>query len=129
MGFGQSPGPLGRCYDATALRSADVAQKGQTHVWSNPLTNTPSIIQYQFGAWGQYMPGDGEMYCAPTSLVMGLHWLYANGFTQLEPAPFSNQDDPDTVNLERVIVGLVNTSSKAGTTRTAPASTSTGRLW
>jgi hypothetical protein len=84
-------------------------------MWLDPVGNTPRIVQVDFGAWGQYMPGDGETYCAPTSLVMGLYWLYANGFTQVAPGPFVDQDDQDTISLERIIAGLLNTSSEQGT--------------
>lgn len=84
-------------------------------MWLNPVTNTPSIIQVDFGSWGENVPGDGEAYCGPTSIVMGLYWLYANGFTQLAPAAFVSQDDPATVNLELVIAGLMQTSVSGGT--------------
>ena len=82
--------------------------------WSNPVTNTPSIIQVDFGAWGENVPGDGEAYCGPTSIVMGLYYLYANGFTQLAPGEFASQDDSSTVNLELIIAGLTNTSVGGG---------------
>ena len=83
-------------------------------VWSDPVTNTPSIIQVDFGSWGENVPGDGEAYCAPTSIVMGLYYLSANGFTQLAPAEFVSQDDQSTQNLELVIAGLMNTSVSGG---------------
>src|SRR5262245_37969950 len=97
------------------------SREGETPVWSNPAGNTPAIVQVDFGAWGQYLPGDGEAYCGPTSLVMALYWLYANGFTQLAPGPFVDQDDQDTLNLELVIAGLMDTSSEAGTYNTLEA--------
>jgi hypothetical protein len=84
-------------------------------MWTDPNGTTPSIVQVDFGPWGQYMPGDGEAYCGPTSMVMGLYYLYANGFTQLAPGPFVSQDDPQTVNLERIIAGLCHTSILGGT--------------
>jgi hypothetical protein len=84
-------------------------------MWSNPVTTTPSIIQVDFGAWGQNLPGDGESYCGPTSIVMGLYWLAANGFTQLAPTTYNGQEDPLATNLELVIAGLLGTSSEAGT--------------
>jgi len=84
-------------------------------MWKDPTGTTPSIVQVDFGPWGQYMPGDGEAYCGPTSMVMGLYYLYANGFTQLAPGPFVSQDDPQTVNLERIIAGLCHTSILGGT--------------
>jgi autotransporter-associated beta strand protein len=90
-------------------------------MWLDPVGNTPRIVQVDFGAWGQYVPGDGEVYCAPTSLVMALYWLYANGFTQLGPGPFVSQDDGDTINLERIIAGLMDTSSEEGTVGTLEA--------
>ncbi len=84
-------------------------------MWKNPVTTTPSILQLDFGPWGQDLPGDGAMYCAPTSMTMGLYWLYRNGFTQLAPADFTDQDDKETINLETVIAGLVGASTAAGT--------------
>ena len=54
-------------------------------------------------------------YCGPTSMMMGLYYLYANGFTQLAPGPFKNQDDPTAINLERIISGLCNSSTAGGT--------------
>jgi hypothetical protein len=84
-------------------------------MWTDPTGTTPSIVQVDFGPWGQDIPGDGEAYCGPTSMVMGLYYLYANGFTQLAPGPFLSQDDSATVNLERIIAGLCRTSSSGGT--------------
>jgi autotransporter-associated beta strand protein len=84
-------------------------------MWTDPNGTTPSIVQIDFGPWGQDMPGDGYAYCGPTSMVMGLYYLYANGFTQLAPGPFVDQDDSATVNLERIIAGLCRTSSSGGT--------------
>ena len=84
-------------------------------MWTDPNGTTPSIIQVDFGPWGQYIPGDGEAYCGPTSMVMGLYYLYANGFTQLAPGPFVSQTDPTTVNLELVVAGLCRTSTLGGT--------------
>ena len=90
-------------------------------MWKDPITATPSIIQIGFGPWGQNIPGDGEQYCSPTSMVMGLYWLSANGFTQLAPATYEGPDDPAATNLERVIAGLAETSSVGGTTGTGMA--------
>src|SRR5271167_3844321 len=84
--------------------------------WKNPLTSTPKIVQTDFGPYGQLMPGDGEDYCCPTAIVMGLYWLYDNGFTQLAPGRYGGQDDPNMVNLERIIAGLLRTSAIGGTT-------------
>ncbi len=84
-------------------------------MWTDPNGTTPSIVQIDFGPWGQDVPGDGYAYCGPTSMVMGLYYLYANGFTQLAPGPFVNQDDSATVNLERIIAGLCRTSISGGT--------------
>jgi hypothetical protein len=39
-------------------------------MWNDPVTNTPSIVQTDFGAWGQNLPGYGEAYCGPTAMVM-----------------------------------------------------------
>jgi autotransporter-associated beta strand protein len=86
--------------------------------WKDPVFSTPSIVQTDFGNWGQLVPGAGESYCGPTALVMGLYWLYNNGFRQLAPGPFVAQDDSDTVNLELVIAGLMETSSDTGTAGT-----------
>ncbi len=86
--------------------------------WKDPNGNTPSIVQTDFGSWGQLVPGDGWTYCGPTALVMGLYYLYNNGFTQLAPGPFiitQDQDNKDTVNLELIIAGLLATSVPEGT--------------
>ena len=90
-------------------------------MWKDPVKNTPAIVQVDFGGWGQLVPGDGTAYCGPTSLVMALYWLGANGFTQLAPAQFGDQDDQATINLELLIAGLMDTSSEAGTNGTLAA--------
>jgi len=84
-------------------------------MWKNPVSATPSIVQVDFGAYGQNLPGDGEMYCGPTSLLMGLYYLSANGFTQLAPAIYGGQEDPAATNLERVIAGLMGCTPTGGT--------------
>jgi hypothetical protein len=91
-------------------------------MWKNPLGATPSIIQVDFGAWGQNLPGDGEQYCCPTSMVMGLYWLSANGFTQLAPPAYHGQQDAAALNLVKVIAGLAGTSAAGGTTGSGTAS-------
>lgn len=83
--------------------------------WTPPVSTTPSIIQTGFGPWGEDIPGDGEAYCGPTSLLMGLYYLSANGFTQLAPVAYGGPDDPAAANLEDVIAGLIGTSTSAGT--------------
>ncbi|MBH5390320.1 hypothetical protein [Bradyrhizobium diversitatis] len=83
-------------------------------MWKDPIESTPSIIQTDFGPFGQSLPGDGEAYCGPTSMVMGLYWLSANGFTQVAPAVYNGEDDPVAINLERVVAGLMQTSSEGG---------------
>jgi hypothetical protein len=90
-------------------------------MWKDPVKNTPSIVQVDFGGWGQLVPGDGTAYCGPRSAVMALYWLAANGFTQLAPSKFVDQDDAATVNLELIIAGLMDTSSEAGTKGTLEA--------
>src|SRR5882757_4848994 len=84
-------------------------------MWKNPVSATPSIVQVDFGAYGQNLPGDGEMYCGPTSLLMGLYYLSANGFTQLAPAIYGGQEDPAATNLARVIAGLMGCTPTGGT--------------
>lgn len=84
-------------------------------MWKYPTLATPSIIQVEFGPWGENLPGDGLQYCGPTSTLMGLYWLSANGFTQLAPATYNGQEDPAATNLELVIGGLCHTSSIGGT--------------
>ncbi|KRP97062.1 hypothetical protein AOQ73_21715 [Bradyrhizobium pachyrhizi] len=83
-------------------------------MWKDPIKSTPSIIQTDFGPFGQSLPGDGEAYCGPTSMVMGLYWLSANGFTQVAPVVYNGEDDPVAINLERVVAGLMRTSSESG---------------
>jgi hypothetical protein len=82
-------------------------------MWNDPVTNTPSIVQTDFGAWGQNLPGYGEAYCSPTAMVMGLYYLCSNGFSQLGPGPYDGQTSPTSPanNLERVIAGLARTST------------------
>jgi hypothetical protein len=41
-------------------------------MWNDPVTNTPSIVQTDFGAWGLNLPGYGEAYWALLSLQQ---WL------------------------------------------------------
>jgi autotransporter-associated beta strand protein len=84
-------------------------------MWNDPIENTPSIVQTNFGPYGDYIPADGEMYCAPTSVVMGLYWLASNGFTQLAPATYGGADDQAALSLELIIAGLVGTSPTEGT--------------
>lgn len=84
-------------------------------MWENPASFTPSIIQVLFGPWGENIPGDGLQYCGPTATLMGLYYLYNNGFLQVAPAPYGGQDDPDATNLELVLGGLMGTSSVGGT--------------
>ncbi|WP_448029876.1 hypothetical protein [Bradyrhizobium liaoningense] len=48
-------------------------------MWKDPIRSTPSIIQTDFGPFGQSLPGDGEAYCGPTSMVMGLYFSYQPG--------------------------------------------------
>src|SRR5690242_17468970 len=83
-------------------------------MWISPI-KTPCIVQVDFGPWGQNLPGDGESYCGPTSIVMGLYWMSANGFTQVAPSTYKGQNDPAAVNLELVVAGLLGTSSETGT--------------
>lgn len=83
-------------------------------MWISPI-KTPVIVQVDFGPWGQNLPGDGESYCGPTSIVMGLYWLSANGFTQVAPSVYNGRNDPAAVNLELVVAGLLGTSSETGT--------------
>ena len=70
--------------------------------WDTPL-KTPSMIQVDFGPWGHYLPGDGFMYCGPTSVVMALYWLALNGFTQLAPDEYGGPDDLAAANVEKVV--------------------------
>jgi hypothetical protein len=97
-------------------------------MWTDPNGTTPSIVQIDFGPWGQDMPGDGYSYCGPTSMVMGPYYLYANGFTQLAPGPFVDQDDSATVNLERIIAGLCRTSRGTANGLSGPVSVNSGTL-
>ncbi len=83
--------------------------------WNDPVTNTPSIVQLDFGPYGNKLPGDGQNYCEPTSAVMSLFWLGSNGFTQITPATYLGQNDPYTYNLERLMGGLMQTSATQGT--------------
>ena len=85
--------------------------------WLDPTVATPGIVQTFFGRWGQNMPGDGESYCDPTSLVMQLYYLGANGFTQLAPHFYKGQNNPDgpAANLEKIISGFLRTTVTEGT--------------
>lgn len=85
-------------------------------MWNDPVANTPSIVQTNFGPWGTSLPADGESYCAPTSVVMGLYYLGSNGFTQLAPARYAGPDDRESILFERLIAGMLGTSPTQGTT-------------
>lgn len=78
--------------------------------WTDKVTDTPSLVQVDFGPYGQYLPGDGESYCVPTSATMSILWLVRNGFTQLGSTNLS-----DATNLELVIAGLMGTTPSGGT--------------
>ncbi|ADH87860.1 hypothetical protein Snov_0527 [Ancylobacter novellus DSM 506] len=84
-------------------------------MWKDPVGNTPSIVQTNFGPWGTSLPADGESYCAPTSVVMGLYYLGGNGFTQLAPASYAGPDDRESILFERLIAGIIGTSPTQGT--------------
>ena len=82
----------------------------------NPTTDTPSIVQLQFGPWGEDIPGDGLEYCGPTATLMAIYYLYNNKFTQLAPAAYGGEGDKNATTLELVLSGLMQTSSTGGTT-------------
>lgn len=84
-------------------------------MWNDPVRNTPSIVQTNFGPWGTSLPADGESYCAPTSVVMALYYLGSNGFTQLAPASYAGPDDRESILFERLIAGILGTSPTQGT--------------
>jgi autotransporter-associated beta strand protein len=88
----------------------------QNPPWQNPKAATPSVVQVLFGPWGEDIPGDGLEYCGPTATLMAIYYLYDNGFTQLAPAAYGGQEDPNATNLELVLGGLMQTSSVGGTT-------------
>ncbi|HRI16116.1 MAG TPA: hypothetical protein PLX89_24215, partial [Verrucomicrobiota bacterium] len=88
------------------LATADSTQ-GQ---WTDKVTDTPSLIQTDFGPYGKYLPGNGESFCAPTSATMSLYWLARNGFTQLASTNLA-----DAANLDRVLGGLMGTTPAGGT--------------
>lgn len=78
--------------------------------WTDRVTDTPSLVQVDFGPYGQYLPGDGESYCVPTSTTMSLLWLVRNGFTQLGSTNLT-----EATNLELVISSLMGTTTAGGT--------------
>ena len=78
--------------------------------WTDKVTDTPSLVQVDFGPYGEYLPGDGESYCVPTSATMSILWLVRNGFTQLGSTNLN-----DATNLELVIAGLMGTTASGGT--------------
>jgi hypothetical protein len=84
-------------------------------LWKDPVGNTPSIVQTNFGPWGTSLPADGESYCAPTSVVMGLYYLGSNGFTQLAPPSYAGPDARESILFERLIAGMLGTSPTQGT--------------
>lgn len=98
-------GLLGVCLVLLGLQSWQV--RGQ---WTDKVTDTPSLVQVDFGPYGQQLPGDGESYCVPTSATMSLLWLVRNGFTQLGSTNLN-----DATNLELVIAGLMGTTRSGGT--------------
>lgn len=80
--------------------------------WNDKVTNTPSIIQTDFGPYGQQLPGDGLEYCGPTSATMLFFWLADNGYTQLAPSTYTEEA---ALNIDRILGGLMGTSAAGGT--------------
>jgi autotransporter-associated beta strand protein len=81
--------------------------------WPSQLLYTPTLVQDGFGSGGSSLPGDGLMYCVPTSTTMSLLYLGNAGFTQIAPANASVQEQ---LNLVRVMAGLFDTTPTGGTT-------------
>lgn len=102
---------------ATAI-VAITAHSASCQGWSDPVTTTPSFIQKQFGPAGGVLPGQGESYCGPVTLSMGLYYLGHNGYTQLAPASYTAgnvADEAAAANLALIIGGLAGTSATGGT--------------
>ena len=53
--------------------------------------------------------------CGPTATLMAIYYLFNNGFTQLAPKHYRGRDAKKAINLERVLGGLIQTSSTGGT--------------
>lgn len=75
------------------------------------ISDTPSLIQDDFGPGGFDLDGDGTEYCGPTTATMSLAYLANQGFTQLLP---ENPGFNDYLNLEQVLVGLSGASFTSG---------------
>ncbi len=83
---------------------------------TSKITDTPYFLQEGFGLTGQLLPGDGTMYCGPTSMSDNMVWLARNGFPQLAPAlDQSNRTQAENANLVLSLAGLFGTSAASGT--------------
>ncbi len=80
-------------------------------VWTDKVTDTPSLVQTDFGAYGSKLPFNGEISCGETAIAMNMLWLARNGFTQLT----TNSHDPTVVqaageNMIQIFQGMLNGS-------------------
>lgn len=96
---------------ALLLPAAVLATLGPAlaQTWTNKVTDTPSLVQEDFGAYGQRLPIDGAISCGETAIAMSMLWLARNGYTQLATA----STDPAEVeaagrNLIEIFQGLID---------------------
>ena len=83
---------------------------------TSKITDTPYFLQEGFGPTGQLLPGDGTMYCGPTSMSDNMVWLARNGFPQLVPAvDQDNRTQSENANLVLSLAGLFGTTPASGT--------------
>ena len=96
-----------RALASLLLLTATMSQAQQT--WTNKVTDTPSLVQTDFGAYGSKLPFNGEISCGETAIAMNMLWLARNGFTQLT----TDSRDPAVVqaageNLIQIFQGMLN---------------------
>src|SRR5262249_22261842 len=87
------------CAAALAVASSPAAAA----TWTDKVTTTPSLVQTNFGRFGDVLPLNGEISCGETAISMSLLWLGENGFTQLAPAKPTQEDG---LQLIRIFTGM-----------------------
>lgn len=92
-----------------ALASTIAPGWSQETDWTDKVTDTPSLVQTDFGPYGSKLPFYGEISCGETAIAMNMLWLARNGFTQLT----TDSRDPLVVqaageNLIQIFQGMLN---------------------
>src|SRR5581483_8851341 len=86
-----------------AAALAGAASRTAAATWTDKVTTTPSLVQTNFGRFGDRLPLNGEISCGETAIAMSLLWLGENGFTQLAPAKPTREDG---LQLIRIFTGM-----------------------